>query len=64
MIAFPLDDAWLKGPLHVGLFGKRSAILWAMLEGVNLSYKNLPGRRRVQKETFFRYIGLWWLLVG
>ena len=37
VIAFPLDDAWLKGPLHVGPIGKRSAILWAVLGGVNLS---------------------------
>ena len=44
MIAFPLDDAWLKGPLHVGLIGKRSAILWAVLEGVNLSYMNQSGQ--------------------
>ena len=52
MIAFPLDDAWLKGPLHVGLIGKRSAILWAVLEGVNLSYTNQFGPMSIPKEAF------------
>ena len=37
VIALPLDDAWLKGPLHVGPTGKRSAILWAVPLGVNFT---------------------------
>lgn len=37
MVALALNYTWLKGPLHVGPTGKRSAILWAAPEGVNLS---------------------------
>ena len=55
MITFTLDDAWLKGSLHVGLIGKRSAILWAVLEAVNLS--SAWGRRvRTIKEIISVYI--------